>query len=94
MDLLLSTNPRVEVLYYNTLQTGKDNNNYKTSFSRVSNAISKPSSKIVGSKIVKKNRRGSKYETIPCYLNSVTLIYTKYKLFKNACDLSALFFSV
>ena len=33
-------------------------NNYKTSFSGVSNAISKPSSKIIGSKIVKKKIEG------------------------------------
>ena len=40
-------------------------NNYKTSFSRVSNAISKPSSKIVGSKIVKKIEGGQSTKLSP-----------------------------
>ena len=40
-------------------------NNYKTSFSRVSNAIPKPSSKIVGSKIVLKKSKGVKVRNYP-----------------------------
>ena len=47
--------PIVRVLRYYIITLYKQEktiNNCKTSFSRVSNAISKPSSKIVGSKIV------------------------------------------
>ena len=40
-------------------------NTYKNSFSRVSNAISKPSSKIVGSKIVKKIEGGQSTKLSP-----------------------------
>ena len=59
--------PALELRYYiiTLYKQEKTINNYKTSFSRVSNAISKPSSKIVGSKIVKKIEGGQSTKLSP-----------------------------
>ena len=57
--------PALEHYIITLYKQEKTINNYKTSFSRVSNAISKPSSKIVGSKIVKKIEGGQSTKLSP-----------------------------